>query len=115
VLFGRPTAIRKRGAGESASGTRIVVKPTVYTYGQWNRRLVAVAYDGREHARMIPGGIDGDSGEVVFDKLPLSLIKEIRLQVRPYCCVEFDNIALQPGDKTQVTVVSSDDLGNNKK
>lgn len=38
--------------------------------------------------------------------MPLSSIKEFRLQVRPYDWVEFKNVSLQSGQKTDVKVVS---------
>jgi hypothetical protein len=46
------------------------------------------------------------SRTVVFADLPLSSIKEFRFQVRPYCWVEFKNVSLQSGQKTDVKVVS---------
>jgi hypothetical protein len=109
VMFNKPTAIRK------GTSTRVTLRSSSHTYGQWNKRLIAVTSDGSEHASSIGGNLDGDYGAVIFNDLPLSSIKEFRLQVRSFCCVEFDNISLQPGYKSQVTVVSSDDSGNAKK
>jgi len=51
----------------------------------------------------------------VFHDLPLSSIKEFRLQVRPYYWVEFKNVSLKSGQKTDVTIVSSDDSVNTEK
>ena len=104
VTFHRATTVRNT--------TRVPLKSSSYTYGQWNKRLVAVASDGSEHASSIDGpqsGLDGSRGVAVFRNLPLSSIKEFRLQVRPFRCVEFDNISLQLGQKAQVAVVSYDD------
>jgi hypothetical protein len=109
VMFSKPTVVRKRNA------TRIILKSSSYTYGQWNKRLVAVAIDGSEHASSIPGNLDGDYGTLFFDDLPLPLIREFRLQVRRFCCVEFDNISLQAGQKTDVKVVSPDASANSEK
>ncbi len=112
---GREWTVTFRKATTVHNKTRVTVKSLSYTYGQWNKRLVAVASDGNEHAsRIHGGGLDGNRGEAVFHNLPLSSIKEFRLQVRPFCCVEFDNVSLQPGRKTQVTVVSNDS-GNTEK
>jgi hypothetical protein len=95
------------------SATEVALKST-YTYGQWNKRLVAVDSDGNEHATSIGNG--GDNGVAKFPNLPLSSIKEFRMQVRPFDrCVEFDNISLRPGQETHVIVISCDDSGNTKK
>lgn len=94
-------------ASTEATTTKVTLK-ALYTYGQWTKRLVAEANDGSEHVSSIGANMGGDNGEAVFRGLPLSSIKEFRLQVRPYHCVEFDNISLQPGCKAQVRVVSAD-------
>jgi hypothetical protein len=95
--------------------TRVTLKSSCHTYGKWKKRLVAVAGDGAEHAAWIGNSSAGDYGTAVFRDLPRSSIKEFQLQMRPYLCVEFRGISLQPGQRTQVTVVSSDDAGNAKK
>ena len=51
----------------------------------------------------------GVNSDVLFWNLPLSSIKEFRLQVRPYHWVDFQNISLQPGQQTIVQIVSPDD------
>ena len=115
---GREWTVTFQKAKTVYNTTRVFLKPSSYTYGQWNRRLVAVDSRGSEHTTSsIRGknwGLDGNCGTAVFDDLPKSSIKEFRLQVRPFQCVEFDNISLQPGQKTQVTVVS-DDSGKTEK
>jgi len=111
VTFYKATTSHKATAGDT---TQVVLK-SINTYGQWNKRLVAVASDGSEHAASIGVNLDGDRGEAVFHNLPLSSIKEFRLQVRPFYCVEFDNVSLHSGQKTQVTVVSSDTPVNTEK
>lgn len=98
--------------------TQVFLKSSSYTYGQWNRRVVAVTSDGSEHASSIQGahsGLDGNEGTAVFGDLRLYSIEELRLQVRPYHGVEFHNISLRPGQKTQVRVVSFDDSGKTKR
>jgi hypothetical protein len=102
VVFDKPRAILHRTA------TEVKLKSSSHTYGQWNKRLVAVADDGSEHASSIGVDLDGDYGVAVFYDLPLSSIKEFQLQVRSFHCVEFDNISLQPGQKTAVKVISSE-------
>ena len=59
-------------------------------------------------------GQGGDHGTAVFHNLPLSSIKEFRLQLRPYRCVEFGGISLQPGQKSQVTAISYNDPANDE-
>jgi hypothetical protein len=76
-------------------------------YAKWDRRLVAVTGDGKQHPAVINYG---DNASAVFYNLPLSSIKELRFQVRPYCWVEFQNVSLRAGQNTDVKVVSSDDL-----
>lgn len=106
---GREWVMSFRKAKTVKDTTRITVTSPIATYGQWSKRLVAVAYDGSEHAAIWSGNLDGTHGEFCFYGLPLPAIDELRLQVRPLRCVEFDNISLQPGQNTHVTVVSSDD------
>ena len=67
---------------------------------------MAVDSDKSEHAARI-----NDKHGVttaVFKRLPLSSIKEFRFQVCPYYWVEFKNIAIKAGQKTEVQVVSPD-------
>jgi hypothetical protein len=110
VTFGPATTRRNARAGYM---TRVAVSSTpLHTYGQWKTRLVAVASDGSEHASWIgkadgaEATMDGNSGVAVFRALPLSSIKEFRLQLRPFHCVEFDNISLQAGQPTAVRALS---------
>jgi hypothetical protein len=73
---------------------------------------VATDSEGKEH---VPGTWGGESrgnssnDTAIFHDLPLSSIKEFRFQVRPYYWVEFKNVSLQSGQKTDVTVISSED------
>jgi hypothetical protein len=104
VTFRKATMSHNAIKGDS---TQVLVT-SVYTYGQWHKRLVAVANDGSEHVTRLSNDKDGSAGTVVFHDLPLSSIKEFRFQVRPYRWVEFQNVALQPGQKMNVQVVSPD-------
>jgi len=73
-------------------------------------RVIAVGKDGREH----PGGGLTSHGPTMnqitasFGKLALADVKVFRLQSRPYLWVEFRNVSLQIGQKTDVQVVVSD-------
>jgi hypothetical protein len=71
-------------------------------------RVVTVGADGREH-RGSPGQFLS-AGKVTqltvaFPKLSLKEVKAFRLQSRPYQWVEFRNVSLQPGQKTDVQVL----------
>jgi hypothetical protein len=48
------------------------------------------------------------NGTADFRGLRPSSITELRYQVRPFVWVEFKNVSLQPGEKTEVVVVSAD-------
>jgi hypothetical protein len=111
VTFHKATTRHNATKGDT---TQVGLTST-YTYGQWNKRLVAVASDGSEHATSIGYNEGGDNGPAVFHDLPLSSIKEFRLQVRPYYWVEFQNVSLQSGQKTDVKVVSPGDSVNTEK
>jgi hypothetical protein len=89
----------------NAEASTQVILSSLYTYGLWTKRLVAVTSDGSEHATSIGHNLGGDNGKAVFRGLPLSSIKEFRLQVRPYHWVEFQNVSLRSGRKTDVKVV----------
>ncbi len=73
-------------------------------YGKWRKRLVAVAKDEAEHAAAI--GYMGGNGTADFRGLPPSFIQEFRYQVRPFQWVEFKNVSLEPGQRTDVKVIS---------
>ena len=88
--------------------TQVRLKTTLSGYTAYNevtQRLVAVTSDEKEHA---PRGEVGDweNGRTITYDLPLSSIKEFRFQVSPYDWVEFANISLQLGQKTDVRVRS---------
>lgn len=90
--------------------TQVVVKSPYETCGRWNKRLVAVADDGSEQASSVFGWQHmSDNFTAVFYNLPPSAIKELRLQLRPFYWVEFQNVSLVPGRQTVVSVISSDD------
>ncbi len=74
-------------------------------------RVVAVGLDGREHRATDQSG--GGAGNFVqmtatFSKLSLKEIKVFRVQTRPYQWVEFRNVSLHSGQKTDVQIVHPD-------
>jgi hypothetical protein len=88
--------------------TQVKLKTTLSGYEAYNvvtQRLVAVTSDGNEHATKWGEG-DWQRGRSITYDLPLSSIKEFRFQVSPYDWVQFENISLQPGQKTDVRVFS---------
>ena len=104
VVFGKA---EPRGA---IGGTQVKLKTTLAGYKAFNvvtQRLVAVTSDGNEHAIKLGEG-DWERGRTIICDLPLSSIKELRLQVSPYDWVEFRNVSLRPGQKTLVTVIPLD-------
>ncbi len=71
-------------------------------------RLVAVGTDGREHAASSSTGGGADNFMQItaeFSKIQLKDIKTFRLQKRPYKWVEFRNVSLKHGEKTDVQIV----------
>ena len=107
------TVIFRKATAVASGGAQVKLAYTV-PYGRWNMQLVAAASDGSEHTSSTTDGFSGGgclSGSIyrgyateiaVFQDLPLSSIKELRLQVRPYDWVEFKNVSLQSGQKTDV-------------
>jgi hypothetical protein len=68
---------------------------------------VAVGLDGREHSTDYwskGGAAEFEQITATFSRMPLKDIKTFRLQIRPYRWVEFRNVSLQPGKKTDVKV-----------
>jgi tetratricopeptide (TPR) repeat protein len=68
-------------------------------------RVVGVTYSGRE----VRGSVSGRGGNILSSNthefnLTLRDIKEFRFQTRPYEWVEFKNVSLRPGVKTDVVV-----------
>ena len=73
-------------------------------------RVVAVGRDGRERRASLSSG--GGAGTFVqitaaFAKLSRKDIKVFRVQTRPYEQVEFRNVSLRPGQKTDVQVMAA--------
>ena len=97
------TFVKAESAGEANDSTSVSLK-TTEPNDKGSRRLVAVANDGSEHVAEI--GYENETGTAVFPRLPLSSVKEFRYQVRLYRGVEFKNVSLEPGQKTEVQVVS---------
>jgi hypothetical protein len=103
------TVTFQKATAEPSNNNSTQVRLTTTEFsGQWNRRLVAVAGDGSEHESWL--GYMGENGEAVFHDLPLSGIREFCYQVRPYYWVEFKNVAIESGQKTDAKVVSLDAL-----
>ena len=92
----------------TSDGTEVTLNTTLSGYDAYNRltqRLVAVTNDGDEHATKWGKGLWEHGRTITYD-LPLSSIKEFRFQVSPYDWVEFRNVSLRPGQKTDVRVLS---------
>jgi hypothetical protein len=107
----RLTVTFRRAFADGANLTKVGYKTPLLRqydfYGTMAKRLVAAAQDGT----VVDDGskhkeLDAGSEAVASHCLPLSSIKEYRFQVRPYYWVGFKNVSLQPGQKTDVKVVS---------
>jgi hypothetical protein len=78
---------------------------------EWEARVIAVDKDGQEHPSA-GGSLGGNTFQQTtakFDQLPLSEVQEFQFQVRPYSWVEFRNVSLEPGRRTQVEIVDAQD------
>jgi len=91
------------GPGPYQNGTQVNLTNTA-PHGRWQSRLVAATDDELAQAVLI--GYMGQQGTAKFRDLPSDSIKEFRFQIRPYVWVEFKNVALIPGQKTDVKVIS---------
>ncbi len=77
----------------------------------WTTRVTALDTRGKLHVSIPYGESDSDvaSAEGRFPGLPLSQVKEFRFEARPYAWVEFRNVSLQPGQRTQVEIMDTGD------
>ena len=106
VTFQRATV------GDAANTTWVWYKTPLLRdhHGLMAKRLVAVAQDGTviEDTKHNENAEDQSRSAVACYHLPLSSIKECRFQVCPYDWVEFKNVSVRPGQKTDVKVLSPD-------
>jgi beta-lactamase regulating signal transducer with metallopeptidase domain len=76
---------------------------TAHTKSEMNVRVIAIDKSGSEYAGSSSSGWENDFESVQTEfSLPLSDIKEFKFQVRPYDWVEFKNVSLKSGLKTDV-------------
>lgn len=93
VIFSRLSEIKGNAA--------ITVTTTLAsTVAEWH--VLAVDTTGKVHTnsgrgRMGSGAVQQET--CVFEGLPMSKVKEVRFQTRPYQWAEFKGIALRPGEK----------------
>ncbi len=94
------------GRGEpDGNGTRISVS---YSLQDAEVRIVAIDTAGRLHtADRVTTSASGSviQPEASFQDLPLELIGEFCAQSRPVQWVEFHNVSLEPGQRTEVQVI----------
>ena len=76
----------------------------------WTMRVTALDTSGRLHVSFPYGHSIDDmaSAEGRFPGLSLSRVKKFRFEARPFTGVEFRNVSLQPGERTQVEVVDAE-------
>jgi beta-lactamase regulating signal transducer with metallopeptidase domain len=93
------------------SDARVILISVTHEIISNDTRLVAVGTDGREHTASSTTGSGAHNFKQItaeFSKLQLKDIKTFRLQKRPYKWVEFRNVSLQLGQKTDVQVAMPD-------
>jgi hypothetical protein len=94
---------------ESGGEARIAV--SYNKVSGWTTRVTALDTGGKLHESFPFGGSLDDvaTAEGRFPGLPLRRVKEFRFEARPYAYVEFRNVSLQPGERTQVEVMAAED------
>jgi hypothetical protein len=107
------TFIKAEATGRVVDDSTRVRLTSNEPYGEVRSRLVAVTSDGKEHPAWI--GYIGENGAAFFDGLALSSIQEFRYQVRSFSWVDFKNISLESGQKTDVKVISSENCAKAEK
>ncbi len=83
-----------------------------YTATRCQFRVIAIDNDGNTHYSFYSGSTGNDQLRqtiAYFKDLDRDDLKEYRFQVRDYSWVEVDNIALQPGRQTNISVKLLDD------
>lgn len=106
MTIGRQGDVLWSQAFQSNSGTHIIASR------EWQRdqngRIIAIDKDGKTHTTRNGGSVS--SGNILqrtsnFSNLKLEQIKEFQYQIRTFQWVEFKNISLKPGHKTDVEFV----------
>ncbi len=104
-----PEGILWSQAIEDAEGTHIIATTPWYT--DRVKRVVAVDVQGALHtdarSSIVSSGNVGQMTAAVFQGLRRDNMREFQFQVRPYEWVEFENVSLQPGVKTEPRVQTS--------
>jgi hypothetical protein len=81
-------------------------------------RIVAIDKNGTEYKAHYSGGVSRPAQptitETIFKNLKLSEVKEFFFQTRPYVWVEFKNISLRPGVKTDVQIEIEEESSESK-
>lgn len=90
------------GAREVDGDTQVVVSHNVTGVA---RRVTALGHDGETHVSdriRIEASVPTERLTTVFPDLPSAQIKAFRLQTSPFTRVEFRNVSLDPGIRTEV-------------
>ncbi len=104
MISGKQTDVLWSQAFESRGATHIVAS------SEWRRdraeRVVAIDKEGVLHTTYHGSVASGkvDQLTATFKNLKLGQIKEFQYQVRPYEWVDFKNVSLRPGVKTNVQI-----------
>ena len=77
-------------------------------YRRPRSRAGVAGWNGKCHDGSLGDGRMRITGSLVFPGMELAQLKELRFQVQRYLWVEFRNVSLQPGVRTQVEVLDAD-------
>ena len=94
---------------EKADGSVVIDVAYTGKLGYRAMRIIAVDANGQEYAPSDTSSVNAfavgmSQVTATFQKLPLTQIKQFRLQIRPYQCVLFRRVALHRGQKTDVQI-----------
>jgi hypothetical protein len=90
--------VQFNSVSETTQGTQVTVVMAAENRN-WNRRIVALDVENKEHSYTLGKGTPGTESSTwtyTFDKLPLAEVLELRIQVQPVYWVVFKNIRLNP-------------------
>jgi beta-lactamase regulating signal transducer with metallopeptidase domain len=108
AIFGGETIYQEASEENGKSIIPIIVRSILGDDGRqlWDNRIIAKDMMGKKLiGRQFYGAIRGRSGWYRYEfELPLEQIASFEYQTRPYYQIDFDNVALEPGEKTDVQV-----------
>jgi beta-lactamase regulating signal transducer with metallopeptidase domain len=108
AIFGGETIYQEASEENGKSIIPIIVRSILGDDGsrRWDNRIIAKDMMGKELiGRQFYGGIRGRSGWYRYEfDVPLDQIVSFEYQIRPYYQIDFENVSLEPGEKTNVQI-----------